>query len=148
VKNVLVIALGTDRQAIELRWIREIFTLGALTPVPTAPQVIAGAVNFRGAVLPVLDGTQLLLALGLPAPAGARPPREGDPVVLLDVGGTRAALAADRIDAVTTLVATDQGLMDPRGAVLPILDPPSVVAAVRRVVTEAAEQTPGAERRP
>ena len=120
-KNVLVVVLGEARFALELRWVREIFTLGAMTVVPTAPAIIAGVVNFKGSIVPVLHGRKLL---GAP---GRRGPTAGDALVLLDVEGTRAALAVDRIDAVTALDEEQLGQV-------PLVDPRALIAAARQLV--------------
>jgi purine-binding chemotaxis protein CheW len=124
VRNVLVFALGEERHALELRWVREIFTLVALTPVPTAPPALLGVVNFKGAIVPVLD---LRVLLGSAAPA--RPLQPGDALLLVDVDGTRVALAVDRIDAVT---AVDEG--EPT---LPLADPTALVASARQHIEGA-----------
>ena len=137
-KNVIVIALGGERFAVELRWVREIFTLGHVTPVPTAPAVVAGATNFRGSIVPVLSGPGLVAALGHKT-APTRSPRAGDSVVLLDVEDLRAALSIDRIDEVTTLDPSpdkDNVLVDREGNEARLLDPPSLLAAARRLVGE------------
>ena len=105
-KNVLVLVAGGERWAVELRWVREICPLPALTPVPTAPPPIVGVVNFRGAIVPVLS-----LAAG-------RGPRAGDALVLIDVDGVSAGLAAERIDAVKTLADDEE---------VPLLDPPGLL---------------------
>ena len=50
-KNVIVFTLGGpggERHAAELRWIREVVTLGFVTMIPGAPPGLAGAVNLRG----------------------------------------------------------------------------------------------------
>jgi len=122
-KNVLVFALGDERHALELRWVREIFTLVSLTPVPTAPPILDGVVNFKGAIVPVLS---LRVHLGQP---GRRPPLPGDALVLLDVDGTRVALAVDRIDAVTSQADADQAV--------PLADPAALVAAARQQIEGA-----------
>src|SRR5688572_7803523 len=85
-KNVLVFALGGARWAAELRYVREVITLGFVTTVPTAPPGIAGVFNLRGAITPVLDLGPLL---GRP---GHAPPRQGDGALLFDVDGVTAAL--------------------------------------------------------
>ena len=132
-KNVLIVAIAETRHAVELRWVREIFTLGAMTPVPTAPPEIAGVVNWKGAIVPVLAGRRLLAA------ARARGPQTGDALVLVDVHGTRAALAVDRIDAVTSLSAGPLGLIDGHGVLVPMIDPPSLILAARQRVEGSKE---------
>ena len=135
-KNVIVIALGGERFAVELRWVREIFTLGHVTPVPTAPPAIAGATNFRGSIVPVLSGAALLGPAARKTREG-RGPRAGDSVVLLDVDDLRAALFVDRIDEVTTLVEREDGLLvDQQGQEAKLLDPPALLQLARRLVGE------------
>ena len=142
-KNVLIVAIAESRHAVELRWVREIATLGALTPVPTAPAELAGVVNWKGAIVPVIAARRLLAA-----GAAARLPQPGDALVLIDVAGTRAALAVDRIDAVTTLSAGPLGLIDGAGTLVPIVDPPSLILAVRQRVEGSKEIDGGHGPRP
>jgi len=136
VKNVIVIALGGERFAVELRWVREIFTLGHITPVPTAPPPIAGATNFRGSIVPVLSGAALLGATGKRLREG-RGPRAGDEGVLLDVEDLRAAFTVDRVDGVTTLTEGEDGqLVDHEGHVAVLIDPPALLRLARELVGE------------
>jgi purine-binding chemotaxis protein CheW len=139
VKNVLIAALAEQRLAVELRWVREIFTLGAMTPVPTAPPVIAGVVNWKGAIVPVLHGRRMLAPPGTTIGSRSRGPQTGDALVLVDVEGTRVAIAVDRIDAVTTLPLGPDGLVDKDGQVVPLVDPPSLLAAARQLVEGTKE---------
>jgi purine-binding chemotaxis protein CheW len=147
VKNVLIVALGEQRHAIELRWVREIFTLGNITPVPTAPAVIVGVVNFKGAIVPVLSGRRLLASANTTQGRG-RGPQSGDALVLVDVDGTRAALAVDRIDAVTTLSNREGGLADADGRVVPLVEPPLLITAARQLVEGSKEVDGGHGARP
>jgi chemotaxis signal transduction protein len=138
-KNVIVFALGGARFAVELRWVREVATLGFVTPVPTAPAAIGGVANLRGAVTPVIDARA---ALALPAAERrggeeppARGPRKGDGAVVIDVDGLVAALWIDNVEQVATLRdATPGRLTDARGAELPLLDAPELVGRVRAQV--------------
>lgn len=63
----LLIDLEGSRYALPAAAIEEIAPLLAVTPLPGAPRGIAGAVNFRGETLPVVDLAMLLL--GRPARA-------------------------------------------------------------------------------
>lgn len=126
-KNVIVVALGGARYAIELRWVREVFTLGHITPVPHAPAALTGVVNYRGAIVPVMHAGSVARVTG-----EVRQPRQGDGAVLLEVEGVRAALAVDNIDSVATLSeAPGDGLVDARGREVALLEPPSMLAAAR-----------------
>ena len=54
-RNVIVFTVGTARYAVELRWVREVVSLGFVTGVPTAPPALGGVCNLHGTILPVLD---------------------------------------------------------------------------------------------
>jgi purine-binding chemotaxis protein CheW len=135
-KNVLVFSHEGSRYAVELRWVREVFTLGFITPVPGAPPVVAGLTNLRGAITPVLD----LGALVAPSrpPTGAR---DGDSAVLLEVEGMVAAMPIAAVDEVATLRHGPEpaALVDSRGRSVEVLDPP----ALFRTALEAANTARG-----
>lgn len=129
-KNVIVFALGGVRHAAELRWVREVVTLGFVTEIPTAPPGLSGAFNLRGNLVPVLD-TGVLVG-GRPGPA----PRQGDGALLIELDGVAAALRVDKVDEVATLQTTPdgRGVVDGRGRVVPLVDPSAVV---RRAVADS-----------
>lgn len=52
---VVAFTLGKDRYAIEAEWVREVVRLADFTPLPGAPPSIAGVVNYRGEIIPVVD---------------------------------------------------------------------------------------------
>ena len=135
-KNVVIFALGGQKFAVELRWVREIFPLGPVTPVPTAPPAVAGAMNFRGMIVTVLRAALIMETEG-----SSRAPRAGDAVILLDVDGVRAALAVDHVDEVTTIhasLADHHVFEDHKGRSVRIVDAGEVLARARRLVGEAA----------
>jgi chemotaxis signal transduction protein len=142
-KNVLVFALGGERFAVELRWVREVATLAHLTPVPTAPALVAGIVNHKGAIVPVLHVPSLLAASGGPGTRATRAPRVGDSLVVLDVDEVRAAVAADRVDAVTTLAsgASPATLIDAHGKTVPLIEPQQMFQVARQLLAHAAFTT-------
>jgi purine-binding chemotaxis protein CheW len=51
----LTFALGTELFAMDIRTVREIIQVSALTSVPLMPSFVRGVINLRGAVVPVLD---------------------------------------------------------------------------------------------
>jgi chemotaxis signal transduction protein len=120
-KNVLVFALGGARWAAELRYVREVIALGFVTTVPTAPPGISGVFNLRGSITPVLDLGPLL---GRPPHP---PPRQGEGALLLDVDGATAALRVDNVDEIATMPATEGGVRDGRGRVVPMIDPRAIL---------------------
>jgi chemotaxis signal transduction protein len=133
-RNVIVFSLGGARLATDLRWVREIATLGFVTDVPTAPPGISGVVNLHGAILPVLD-LSVLHQGGSPVAA-----RQGDGALIVDVDGVVAALRVDQVDEVATLSGASDHVVDGRGQRLPLLDPREVVRRAGDAVAGTAEQ--------
>jgi chemotaxis signal transduction protein len=145
-RNVIVFAVGSARYAVELRWIREVVTLGFVTAVPTAPPALGGVCNLHGAILPVLDLMPLL-----DQPPGP-PPRQGDGALVLESEGTVCALRVDQIDHVASLptaghspsVSTSGSeaggsVIDTSGRSLVLLDPQRLVRRAVELVTAASE---------
>ena len=62
--DLLVFRLGPERYGLEVTNAREIYPLEQLTPVPRAPNFVAGVFSARGRILSVID---LPVFLGLPA---------------------------------------------------------------------------------
>lgn len=60
----LTFEVADEEYAIEIIRVREILVYSPLTSVPRAPEFIAGVMNLRGSVVPVVD---LRKKLGLPA---------------------------------------------------------------------------------
>lgn len=132
-KNVIVFGVGTGRYAVELRWVREVVTLGFVTVVPTAPPALGGVCNLHGSILPVVD-----LAALLDQPPGPQP-RQGDGALVLEAEGTVCALRVDQVAHVATL-AEDQGaVVDNAGRPLVLLDPLKLVRRAVDLVSAAGE---------
>src|SRR5438874_11788089 len=143
-RNVIVFAIGAARYAVELRWVREVVTLGFVTAVPTAPAALGGVVNLHGTILPVLD-----LAALLDQPAGPAA-RQGDGALVLEAEGTVCALRVDQVDHVASLPAaerssstsgasTDSAVVDATGRPLTLLDPQRLVRRAIEIVTASIE---------
>src|SRR5688500_5335816 len=52
--EVLEFLLAYERYAIETRYIREVYPLKDLTPVPCTPALVLGVINVRGQILSVI----------------------------------------------------------------------------------------------
>ncbi len=135
-KNAIVFSISKQRWAIELRWVREVITLGHVTPVPKAPPAFAGVVNFGGAIVAVIELLPLL-------PSGEWNPEAGtavggDNAILLQVESVHAALRVDAVIEVTTLRPAGAKLWaDSRGLQAKLVDPQELVAIARAQVTAA-----------
>jgi purine-binding chemotaxis protein CheW len=52
---VLIFALGEERYAFPGEQVREVRPLGQITPLPGTPAFVAGLMNVRGRIVPVID---------------------------------------------------------------------------------------------
>ena len=127
-KNVIVFTTGEESYAIQLGWIREVFTLGHVTPVPLAPPCIAGVVNFRGSIVSVLD----LRSISEETDKMAAFASQGESALLIEVNRNQVALRAGTIDEVSSLApaATAGHLTDSRGREVELLMPEELISRV------------------
>jgi purine-binding chemotaxis protein CheW len=130
-RNVIVFVVGTTRYALELRWVREVVSLGFVTGVPTAPTALGGVCNLHGTILPVLDVAALLDQP--PGPAA----RQGDGALVIELDGVLCALRVDQVENVATLRAQDGAMVDAGGHALTLLDPAGLVRRAQEVITSA-----------
>ena len=139
-RNVIVFAIGAARYAVELRWVREVVTLGFVTAVPTAPPALGGVCNLHGAILPVLDVAALL-----DQPAGP-PARQGDGALVIEAEGVICGLRVDQVDHVATLperavsaIGDANAVVDVAGRPLTLLDPQRLLRRAMELVTSSIE---------
>jgi chemotaxis signal transduction protein len=135
-RNVIVFTVGAARYAVELRWVREVVSLGFVTNVPTAPAALGGVCNLHGAILPVLDVSVLLDGVpGLPA-------RQGDGALVIEAEGLVCALRVDQVDHVASLYEAAGAVTDTTGRPLILLDPARLIRRAVELVTALAEHPP------
>lgn len=132
-RNVIVFAIGATRYAVELRWVREVVTLGFVTAVPTAPPALGGICNLHGTILPVLDVSALL-----DQPAGP-PARQGDGALVIEADGVLCGLRVDQVDHVATLPEEGSAVVDTAGRPLTLLDPQRLLRHALDLVTASIE---------
>lgn len=90
--RLLLFRVGILTCAVEVRSVREVLPTQPATRVPGAAPAVAGLVNVRGALVPLVDGRQ---ALGHPA-------HDGGSIMLLDVGERTVGVLVDEVlDLVT-----------------------------------------------
>ncbi|MEI8122346.1 MAG: chemotaxis protein CheW [bacterium] len=65
--EVVIFNLAAGRYAVESVYVREVYPLGELTPLPCTPAFVTGIMNVRGDILAVID---LRVFLDLPGDAG------------------------------------------------------------------------------
>ena len=79
--------------ALDAAGVQEVIRLGAVTPVPYAPQEVVGIVNLRGRIVTIVD---LGLRLGFPRAAGGGDSR----IFIIEDRNEFIGLLVDRVDEV------------------------------------------------
>lgn len=90
------VLVGRDEYGVPCIVVREIVRYARLALIPGASDVIAGALNYRGTVVPVID---------VPRRLGIGPTRLDlkTPILVVDVHGSYVGLLVDRVADVVTL---------------------------------------------
>jgi chemotaxis signal transduction protein len=147
--DVVIFTLQTEagprRCAVETGVVEEVIPLGVVTPVPSAPPAVAGAMNVRGQVCPVLQLGEVLRAS---RSAGDSSPRAGHPCLLISAGENRVVLCVGHIEEVArvtggllTSAGRDMlvsGILDSHRGPLRLVDAERVVDRVAREVERLA----------
>lgn len=89
--QVLCFRVGQRTFAFDIMGIREILRNQKVTPVPHTPRHVAGVLNLRGALIPVVDLQAVLL--GMPGPAAAEDPK----LIVVQARGRTAGLLVDQV---------------------------------------------------
>jgi purine-binding chemotaxis protein CheW len=100
VVRLLTFELDAQRFGLPMADVREVVRVAAFVPLPKAPQVIEGVLNFRGSAVPVLD---IRARFGLPS----RAVRTSDHLVVARAGDRTAAIRVDRVADLIEAAAKD-----------------------------------------
>ncbi len=92
--------LAREEYGIEIKSIREIILVGAITRVPHAPAYVKGLINLRSTVIPVID---LRARFGLPEAE----PTDASRIMVVNVHGKTVGVVVDSVSEVLR-VSTDQ----------------------------------------
>lgn len=98
--EVVDFLLAYEHYAIESRYVREVYPLESLTPVPCAPAFVRGVINLRGEILSVID---IKIFFDLPV----RGLTDLDKVIVLQSGNMSFGILADAIHGVRRIPVTD-----------------------------------------
>jgi len=110
--SIVVFQLDRQRYALELEAVDRVVRVVAVTPLPSAPLVVRGVIQYGGGVVPVVDlRTRFRLEL--------REPKLSDHLVLAHTARRRLALP---VDAVTGVEIVQPGEWLQADAVLPNAD--------------------------
>jgi purine-binding chemotaxis protein CheW len=110
--RVLTFRLDGREHGLAVGDVVEVVRMVAITPLPEGPAWVAGVLNYRGRVIPVID---LRVRLGLPR----REPGLSTPLIVVDAGPRPAALLVDEADEVLALPADAVQPPDPAAAACP-----------------------------
>lgn len=133
--RMVAFRVGGERLGLPLPSVREVMLPPTvLSRVPRAPEGVLGIMNLRGRVIALVDLLQALptnVAASLPGleprPAGAA--LGSGRVLVFEHGRREVGLLVESVEG---LVAPDD---DPSGEPLPVLDPPSLIAALEALVS-------------
>lgn len=101
--EVLSFRVGGSEFSVDITSVREIRSWSETTSLPHAPDFVAGVINLRGTVLPVID---LALRLGLERSR----PGDRNVIIVVDVGGRVFGL---RVDAVSDILTVGRSALQP-----------------------------------
>lgn len=93
--RICLLSLAGECFAVDLRNVREVFEVEAVTVVPGMPPVLAGVANLRGVVIPLVD---LRPMLGLSA-SGSLPPF----AVVIQHGTQQVGVLVDQVPEIRTV---------------------------------------------
>ncbi|MGE5589055.1 MAG: chemotaxis protein CheW [Bacillota bacterium] len=99
-RQVVIFEVASEWYGLDVSAVREISTLGHITPVPGSSELVEGVIDLRGQVIPVLD---LRKRFGF-APAEESLARR---VVVTEFGEHRLALVVDGVSRVHWINDTD-----------------------------------------
>ncbi len=97
--RICLIALGGELFAVDLKYVREVFEVESVTPVPGMPSTLTGVANLRGTVMPLAD---LRPVLGLPT-SGPRPPY----ALVVQYDAQQVAILVDQVPEIRTIHADE-----------------------------------------
>lgn len=110
--HIIVFSLDEQHYALHLEVVEKTVRMVEITPLPKAPEMVLGVINFHGAVVPVLNMRKRFRL----------PERAAGPGDQLIIARTASRLVALAVDAVTDVVSLPpEQMVDPAG-ILPRLE--------------------------
>ena len=94
--DVVDFMLDRARYAIESGYVRDIYPLERMTPIPCTPDFVLGIVNLRGEILSVID---IMKFIGIARNEAVEPDR----LIVLEQGDMRFCILADAVSGVIAI---------------------------------------------
>lgn len=110
--QLIVFTLDTQHYALHLSTVEKAIRMVEITPLPTAPEIVIGVVNFHGEIVPVLNIRKRFRLAD-------RVPDLGDQLLIAHTSRRIVALVVDSVHDVVTLPSAE--LVEPE-AILPQLE--------------------------
>jgi len=88
--------LGDEEYGVDISQVREIIAMMKITPVPKTPKYVAGVINLRGAIIPVID-TRLRFEM---------PPleyTEQTAIIIIEINKVSIGFVVDKVEEVLTI---------------------------------------------
>jgi len=88
--------LGEEGYGVDISKVREIIAMMKITPVPRTPKYVAGVINLRGAIIPVID-TRLRFDM---------PPleyTEQTAIIIIEINKVSIGFVVDKVEEVLTI---------------------------------------------
>ncbi len=101
-QQIMVFWLDQERFALPLAAVTEVLPAASIAPVPGAPPIVAGVMQIRGEIRPVLQLKELLGAAGTGA---------GETIILVRHRGREVGLRVGSVEEIRTL--TEAGFQPP-----------------------------------
>jgi purine-binding chemotaxis protein CheW len=140
--RVCLVTLGGELFAVDLRQVREVFEVEAITPVPGMPSSLVGVANLRGTIVPLAD---LRLSLGASLTTTPRY------AIVVRYGQHQVGLLIDDVPEIRTVLPEDvlesprpggsgerpflSGLVRVENRVSGMLEIPTLLASVEEAAT-------------
>ena len=100
-EQFVIFRLGPELYGLPIAAVEEVVRCPAgFTRVPRAPDFVAGVMNLRGRILPVIDQRRRFAVPGSPPPSGRR-------VLVVTIGGQPAGFVVDAVSEVLSIAATE-----------------------------------------
>lgn len=106
-KKLVTFLLNDEYFAFDVHNIQEVFVPETITPIPQAPDYIAGVINFRGQIISTIDLKRRLLIEETRRPKRVYDDDDRNYVLMVNVGKSLVGLLVDYVEAVISVDEKD-----------------------------------------
>ncbi len=106
-KKLVTFLLNDEYFAFDVHNIQEVFVPDSITPIPQAPDYVAGVINFRGQIITTIDLKRRLLVEESRKPRRTFDEDDRNYVLIVNVGKSLVGLLVDYVEAVLTVDEAD-----------------------------------------